>query len=167
MQPTLSTRPCCGTWPSELERSVAYVAIARKYRPTTFEEMVGQEHVTRTLRHALTRNRIHHAFLFSGTRGVGKTTTARAFARALNCTDGPTPTPCGTCVSCKGIAAGSSPDLIEIDGASNNSVDDMREIRDTVRYLPTQGAYKIYLIDEVHMLSRAAFNALLLSLIHI
>lgn len=143
---------------------VSYVAIARKYRPTTFDEMVGQEHVTRTLRNALTRNRIHHAFLFSGTRGVGKTTAARAFARALNCASGPTADPCGTCVSCVGIAEGRSPDLIEIDGASNNSVDDMREIRETVHYLPTLGKYKIYLVDEVHMLSRAAFNALLKTL---
>lgn len=143
---------------------MSYVAIARKYRPTTFEDMVGQEHVTRTLRNALTRDRIHHAFLFTGTRGVGKTTAARAFARSLNCEQGPTPTPCGTCVSCAGIEAGSSPDLIEIDGASNNSVDDMREIRDTVHYLPSQGRYKIYLVDEVHMLSRAAFNALLKTL---
>ena len=143
---------------------MSYVAIARKYRPTTFDEMVGQEHVTRTLRNALTRNRIHHAFLFSGTRGVGKTTAARAFARALNCASGPTADPCGTCVSCVGIAEGRSPDLIEIDGASNNSVDDMREIRETVHYLPTLGKYKIYLVDEVHMLSRAAFNALLKTL---
>lgn len=126
--------------------------------------MVGQEHVTRTLKNALTRDRIHHAFLFTGTRGVGKTTAARAFSRALNCEQGPTPTPCGTCVSCRGIEAGSAPDLIEIDGASNNSVDDMREIRDTVHYLPSQGRYKIYLVDEVHMLSRAAFNALLKTL---
>ncbi len=143
---------------------MAYLAIARKYRPATFDEMVGQDHVTRTLRNAIQRGRIHHAWLFCGARGVGKTTAARALARALNCADGPTDKPCGVCPSCVDIRNGVSPDLIEIDGASNNSVDDVRELRETVRYAPTQGRYKIYLVDEVHMLSNAAFNALLKTL---
>ncbi len=142
---------------------MSYLAIARKYRPATFDEMVGQEHVTRTLENALSSGRIHHAFLFTGARGVGKTTAARALARALNCEKGPTAQPCGSCTSCKEISSGSSPDLVEIDGASNNSVDDIRELRDTVNYAPT-GRYRIYLIDEVHMLSKAAFNALLKTL---
>jgi len=143
---------------------VSYLAIARKYRPATFDEIVGQEHVTRTLRNAIEMNRVHHGFLFTGARGVGKTTAARALARSLNCERGPTPDPCGTCTSCVEIAAGHSPDLIEIDGASNNSVDDVRELREAVRFAPTQGRWKIYLVDEVHMLSKAAFNALLKTL---
>ncbi|MCB9677537.1 MAG: DNA polymerase III subunit gamma/tau [Alphaproteobacteria bacterium] len=143
---------------------MSYLAIARKYRPATFDEIVGQAHVTRTLRNALANHRIHHAYLFCGARGVGKTTAARAFAKSLNCVNGPTPDPCGECVSCREIASGTSPDLIEIDGASNNSVDDVRDLRDNVGYLPTRGKYKIYLVDEVHMLSKAAFNALLKTL---
>jgi DNA polymerase-3 subunit gamma/tau len=143
---------------------VSYLAIARKYRPATFDEIVGQEHVTRTLKNALEKGRIHHAFLFSGARGVGKTTAARALARALNCERGPTADPCGSCPSCTEVGIGNSPDLIEIDGASNNSVDDIRDLRETVRYAPTRGKWKIYLIDEVHMLSKGAFNALLKTL---
>ncbi len=143
---------------------MSYLAIARKYRPVTFDEIVGQDHVIRTLVNAIARERIHHAYLFCGARGVGKTTAARALSRALNCIDGPTPKPCGVCTSCKEIALGASPDLIEIDGASNNSVDDIRDLRDTVRYAPTLGKRKIYLVDEVHMLSNAAFNALLKTL---
>jgi DNA polymerase-3 subunit gamma/tau len=143
---------------------VSYLAIARKYRPATFADIVGQEHVVRTLTNALQGGRIHHAYLFCGARGVGKTTAARAFAKALNCVRGPTPEPCGTCRSCTEIGAGTSPDLIEIDGASNNSVEDVRELRDTVNYLPTAGRFKVYLVDEVHMLSKAAFNALLKTL---
>ncbi len=143
---------------------MSYLAIARKYRPATFEEMVGQVHVTRTLSNAIKSGRIHHAFLFTGARGVGKTTAARALARALNCEKGPIPEPCGECVSCREILSGSSPDLTEIDGASNNGVDDIRELRDTIGYAPTRGKYRIYLIDEVHMLSKAAFNALLKTL---
>jgi DNA polymerase-3 subunit gamma/tau len=143
---------------------VSYLAIARKYRPATFADIVGQEHVVRTLQNALSSERVHHAYLFCGARGVGKTTAARALAKALNCERGPTPEPCGVCGSCVEIAAGRSPDLVEIDGASNNSVDDVRELRDTVNYAPQRGRFKVYLIDEVHMLSKAAFNALLKTL---
>ena len=143
---------------------MSYVAIARKWRPNTFEDIAGQSHVTRTLQNALTLGRIHHALLFTGARGVGKTTAARVMARALNCEQGPTATPCGVCASCVEILAGNSPDVIEIDGASNNSVDDVRELRDAVRYLPQRGRRKVYIVDEVHMLSKGAFNALLKTL---
>lgn len=143
---------------------MSYVAIARRHRPNTFEEMAGQSHVTRTLKNAIERDRIHHAYLFSGPRGVGKTTSARALARSLNCVEGPTVNPCGTCVNCLDILKGSSADVIEIDGASNNSVDNIRELRESVQYLPAQGLKKIYIIDEVHMLSKGAFNALLKTL---
>lgn len=142
----------------------AYVAIARKWRPLTLEEMAGQTHVTRTLKNALASGRIHHAFLFTGARGVGKTTAARALARALQCVSGPTATPCGTCGPCVDILAGTCPDVVEIDGASNNSVDDIRDLRDGVRYLPATARFRIYIIDEVHMLSKGAFNALLKTL---
>ena len=144
--------------------ALSYVAIARKWRPNTFEDIAGQTHVTRTLQNALTLGRIHHALLFTGARGVGKTTAARVMARALNCEQGPTATPCGVCASCVEILAGNSPDVIEIDGASNNSVDDVRELRDAVRYLPQRGRRKVYIVDEVHMLSKGAFNALLKTL---
>ncbi|MBT3220937.1 MAG: DNA polymerase III subunit gamma/tau, partial [Proteobacteria bacterium] len=143
---------------------MSYLAIARKYRPISFDEIVGQDHVTRTLKNAIAKQRIHHAYLFCGARGVGKTTAARALARALNCKEGPTADPCGTCSTCQEVLEGRSPDLIEIDGASNNSVDDIRELREGVHYAPSGGKYKIYLIDEVHMLSNAAFNALLKTL---
>jgi DNA polymerase-3 subunit gamma/tau len=143
---------------------VSYQVFARKYRPQTFDDLVGQAHVSRTLKNAVEQNRLAHAYLFVGPRGVGKTSTARILAKALNCVNGPTVTPCGVCDNCKEITGGNSLDVIEIDGASNNSVEDVRELRDNVRYAPAKGRYKIYLIDEVHMLSSAAFNALLKTL---
>jgi DNA polymerase-3 subunit gamma/tau len=143
---------------------VSYEVFARKYRPQTFDDLVGQTHVSRTLKNAVAQNRLAHAYLFVGPRGIGKTSTARILAKALNCVKGPTVTPCGVCDNCREIAGGNSLDVIEIDGASNNSVEDVRELRDNVRYAPAKGRYKIYLIDEVHMLSQAAFNALLKTL---
>jgi len=143
-----------------------YLVLARKWRPQAFESVVGQEHITRTLKNAIRSGRIHHAFLFIGSRGIGKTTTARILAKALNClnAEGPTEDPCGECTNCAAIAAGTSIDVIEIDGASNNGVDDVRELRDNIRMVPTNSRYKVYIIDEVHQLSIAAFNALLKTL---
>jgi DNA polymerase-3 subunit gamma/tau len=143
---------------------MSYEVFARKYRPQTFDDLVGQAHVSRTLKNAVAQNRLAHAYLFVGPRGVGKTSTARILAKSLNCIKGPTVTPCGECDNCREIAAGNSLDVIEIDGASNNSVEDVRQLRENVRYAPAKGRYKIYLIDEVHMLSAAAFNALLKTL---
>jgi DNA polymerase III subunit gamma/tau len=143
---------------------VSYEVFARKYRPQTFDDLVGQTHVSRTLKNAVAQNRLAHAYLFVGPRGVGKTSTARILAKSLNCVKGPTVTPCGGCDNCREIAGGNSLDVIEIDGASNNSVEDVRQLRENVRYAPAKGRYKIYLIDEVHMLSPAAFNALLKTL---
>jgi DNA polymerase-3 subunit gamma/tau len=143
---------------------VSYEVFARKYRPQTFDDLVGQTHVSRTLKNAVAQNRLAHAYLFVGPRGIGKTSTARILAKSLNCIKGPTVTPCGECDNCREIAAGNSLDVIEIDGASNNSVEDVRQLRENVRYAPAKGRYKIYLIDEVHMLSAAAFNALLKTL---
>jgi DNA polymerase-3 subunit gamma/tau len=143
---------------------VSYEVFARKYRPQTFDDLVGQAHVSRTLKNAVAQNRLAHAYLFVGPRGIGKTSTARILAKSLNCVKGPTITPCGECDNCREIAAGNSLDVIEIDGASNNSVEDVRQLRENVRYAPAKGRYKIYLIDEVHMLSAAAFNALLKTL---
>ncbi|MBW7866651.1 MAG: DNA polymerase III subunit gamma/tau [Candidatus Hydrogenedentes bacterium] len=143
-----------------------YTVLARKWRPQLFEEVVGQEHITRTLKNAIASGRIHHAFLFLGSRGIGKTTTARVLAKALNCLkfDAPTVTPCGECDNCVSIAEGNNIDVIEIDGASNNGVDNVREIRDNIRMVPSSGRYKVYIIDEVHQLSAGAFNALLKTL---
>src|SRR6266699_133093 len=143
---------------------MSYEVFARKYRPQTFDDLVGQTHVSRTLKNAVAQNRLAHAYLFVGPRGVGKTSTARILAKSLNCVKGPTVTPCGVCDNCREIAGGNSLDVIEIDGASNNSVEDVRQLRENVRYAPAKGRYKIYLIDEVHMLSAAAVNALLKTL---
>jgi len=143
---------------------MTYEVLALKYRPKVFEDLVGQETVTRTLTHAIQQNRIAHAFLFSGVRGVGKTTTARILAKALNCASGPTVRPCGECAACLEIARGSSLDVLEIDGASNNGVAEVRDIIEASRYAPSRDRFKIYIIDEVHMLSTPAFNALLKTL---
>jgi DNA polymerase-3 subunit gamma/tau len=141
-----------------------YQVLARKWRPQQFDEVVGQQHVTATLKNAIEQNRLAHAYLFVGSRGIGKTTLARIFAKALNCTNGPTITPCDKCDSCKEIAESRALDVLEIDGASNNGVAQVRELCDTCRYAPTRGKYKIYIIDEVHMLTPGAFNALLKTL---
>jgi DNA polymerase-3 subunit gamma/tau len=143
---------------------VSYEVFARKYRPQTFDDLVGQTHVSRTLKNAVAQNRLAHAYLFVGPRGIGKTSTARILAKSLNCVKGPTITPCGVCDNCREITAGNSLDVIEIDGASNRGIDDVRELRDNVRYAPAKGRYKIYIIDEVHMLTKEAFNALLKTL---
>ncbi|MGI9431003.1 MAG: DNA polymerase III subunit gamma/tau [Myxococcota bacterium] len=143
---------------------MSYQVLARKWRPTSFEEVAGQSHVTTALRNAISTDRIPHAILLSGPRGVGKTTIARLLARALNCEKGPTPEPCGSCSFCTEIAEGRSTDVQEIDAASRTSVDDVREIIESIRYAPTPGKWRIYVVDEVHMLSTAAFNALLKTL---
>jgi DNA polymerase III subunit gamma/tau len=143
---------------------MTYQALARKWRPKTFRELVGQEHVVTALTNALDRGRLHHAYLLTGTRGVGKTTIARILAKSLNCATGVTATPCGVCAACVDIDAGRFVDLLELDAASNTGVDNMREILDNARYAPTVGRYKVYLIDEVHMLSKGAFNSMLKTL---
>ncbi len=143
---------------------MAYEVIARKWRPQQFDQVVGQQHVTQTLTNAIKAGRVAHAYLFVGPRGIGKTSTARIMAKALNCHKGPTPTPCDQCDSCREIMAGSSLDVLEIDAASNTGVDNVRDLRDAVRYAPARDRHKVYIIDEVHMLSIAAFNALLKTL---
>jgi len=143
---------------------MSYLVLARKYRPQTFEQVVAQTHITRTLTNAISSGRVAHAILFSGPRGTGKTTVARILAKAMNCKEGPTPVPCNVCNSCNEITAGKAVDVFEIDGASNNSVDQVRELRENIKYMPAHSPYKIYIIDEVHMLSTAAFNALLKTL---
>src|SRR5271163_4233865 len=143
---------------------MSYTALARKWRPKKFAELVGQEHVRRALVNALDSGRVHHAFLFTGTRGVGKTTIARIFAKCLNCEKGVTAEPCGECSACREIDSGRFVDLIEVDAASRTKVDETRELLDNVQYAPTRGRYKVYLIDEVHMLSTHSFNALLKTL---
>jgi DNA polymerase-3 subunit gamma/tau len=144
---------------------MSYLVLARKYRPQTFGDLVGQEHVTTTLVNALQAKRLAHAYVFSGPRGCGKTTTARLLAKALNCVQGPTPTPCGACAPCVEIAQGASPDdVLEIDGASNRGIDQIRELRDTVKYAPARARYRVFIIDEAHQITEAGFNALLKTL---
>jgi len=143
---------------------MSYLVIARKWRPQAFVDIAGQEHITRTLQNAISADRIAHAYLFTGVRGVGKTTAARVLAKALNCEKGPTPNPCGQCSQCEEIAQGSSIDVLEIDGASNRGIDEIRQIIDNVRYQPANSRFKIYIIDEVHQVTKDAFNALLKTL---
>ena len=143
---------------------MSYLVLARKWRPQSFEDIAGQAHISRTLQNAIRANRIAHAYLFTGVRGVGKTTAARILAKALNCVNGPTPTPCNQCSQCQEITAGSSIDVLEIDGASNRGIDEIRQIIENVRYQPAKCRFKIYIIDEVHQVTKDAFNALLKTL---
>src|SRR6478672_9464373 len=141
-----------------------YQVIARKYRPQTFADVVNQEHVKTTLENAIAQQRIAHGYIFSGQRGTGKTTVARNIARCLNCIEGPTPSPCGVCASCLEIAGGNAVDVIEIDAASNRGINEMRELRENVRYRPARDRYKVFIVDEAHQITSEAFNALLKTL---
>jgi DNA polymerase-3 subunit gamma/tau len=140
---------------------MSYLVLARKYRPQTFEQVLGQAHITQTLKNAIQADKVAHALLFAGSRGIGKTSVARILAKAMNCKEGPTPIPCNVCTSCREITDGIAVDVFEIDGASNRGIDEIRELRENVKYMPGHGRYKIYIIDEVHMLTKEAFNALL------
>ena len=146
------------------ERPKEYVVVARRYRPQVFEDLIGQEHVARALSNAITTHRVGHAYLFTGARGVGKTSAARIFAKALNCQTGPTPVPCNKCEICRSISSGDDVDILEIDGASNRGIDEIRQLRQNVNVRPSRARLKLYIIDEVHMLTREAFNALLKTL---
>ena len=141
-----------------------YTVIARKYRPQTFAEVVSQDHIKQTLRHAIEQNRLAHGYIFSGQRGTGKTTMARLLAKALNCERGPASEPCGSCASCREIAAGNAVDVIEIDAASNRGIDEIRALRENARYAPARDRYKFFIIDEAHQLTKEAWNALLKTL---
>ena len=143
---------------------MSYTALYRKWRPAGFEDVKGQDHIVQTLKNQITSGRIGHAYLFCGTRGTGKTSIAKIFARAVNCEEPVDGSPCGSCRICRNINAGSSLNVVEIDAASNNGVENIRDIRDQVQYPPTEGRYRVYIIDEVHMLSTGAFNALLKTL---
>ncbi|MGH7832340.1 MAG: DNA polymerase III subunit gamma/tau, partial [Candidatus Binatia bacterium] len=143
---------------------MSYLVLARKWRPQRFEEIAGQSHITRVLSNAIRTNRIAHAYLFTGIRGVGKTTAARILAKALNCVNGPTPEPCNACDHCREIVAGNSMDVCEVDGASNRGIDEVRQIIENARYQPAKCRFKIYIIDEVHQVTKEAFNALLKTL---
>ena len=146
------------------QREAEYVVVARRYRPTNFEELIGQEQVSLALKNAIETHRVGHAYLFTGARGVGKTSTARIFAKALNCVRGPTAVPCNECDICLAVASGDDVDVIEIDGASNRGIEEIRQLRATVNVRPSRSRFKIYIIDEVHMLTTPAFNALLKTL---
>src|SRR5207253_7556642 len=152
---------CRGSGSPLIYLPMSYQVLARKWRPRDFGSLVGQEHVVRALRHALEQKRLHHAYLFAGTRGVGKTTLARILAKCLNCETGVTSQPCGKCSACLEIDAGRFVDLLEVDAATNTKVDEMRQLLETAQYAPTKGRYKVYVIDEVHQLSGHAFNAML------